>query len=129
SISGLNPPGGYPINELAAPAGKAVVQLKCTTPTRAGAEWEWADNPGEFSLVDEPGTVYKASGAMAMVMEGSRKSLVAQCECGGSVASIGRAAGHPQDGYIIFVLPKGIHFKQFNYEGKQVAPLNEVVPQ
>ena len=113
------PKGGFPVSELAVPAGKRLVQVKLDL--KAGADpWAWAGAIGNFAVLDGGGNVVKPSGVVAMVSKprGAPK-LLASYKANGAVASVAKVDGATaSDIRLFFVLAADQKAKELQYQGK-----------
>ncbi|HEY1686493.1 MAG TPA: CvpA family protein [Tepidisphaeraceae bacterium] len=116
--------GGYPVNTFATPTGKSVVQISAQP---AGDNpWQWADALGEFTLVDTNGNKYKPNGAIAKLKEpNGQDKMAAIYDADNAVNSLAKQDGRPTDVWIIYDVPAGTQFKQWDYQDKLAHKIAE----
>jgi hypothetical protein len=113
------PKGGFPVSELAAPAGKRLLQVKLDLKAAADP-WAWAGAIGNFAVLDGGGNVVKPSGVVAMVTKrGGAPKLLASYKANGAVASVAKVDGATaSDIRLFFVLAADQKAKELQYQGK-----------
>jgi len=118
----------YALDELFAPAGHAIVQIKGTPPPAGGTGWEWAETAGQFALKDGGGKTFKCNGAFAKVRKGTQDMMAAVYDAAAPISSMDKEEGRPTDGWLVFVVPSGTEIKELTYKGAAVQTVNQKVP-
>ncbi|MGB7159331.1 MAG: CvpA family protein [Tepidisphaeraceae bacterium] len=118
----------YALDELFAPAGSAIVQVKGTPPPSGGTGWEWYESAGDFALKDAPGKSYKANGAFAKVRRGTQDVMAAVYDAAAPIAGPVKDEGRPIEGWLAFVVPSGTQLKELTYKGQSIKAVSETVP-
>lgn len=111
------PKAGNPVQELAVPAGKRMVQV--TLNVKAGADpWAWAPTIADYTVVDATGAAYKPSGAFAGLGSGAAQKLFATYKSTGDI-SVKKVDGTtPLTITLIYLVPTGQKATELRYQSK-----------
>jgi hypothetical protein len=111
------PKAGNPVQQLAVPAGKRMVQV--TMAVKPGGDpWAWAPAVGDFTVVDGAGTVYKPSGVFSVVGSAAGQKLLATYKSTGDVAVKKVDGTVPTSVTLVYLLPTGQKATELRYQAK-----------
>jgi hypothetical protein len=118
--------GPYAINELGAPQGQLVVQVKFTP--RGDDPWAFASQVASYVLVDQSDQQYQPRGVYATVKtpDGGDR-LVARYDANANVGDLPQIEGRPTDVWIVYTAPTGTQLKQVTFNGQVVGATNLTV--
>jgi len=113
------------VSEFAVPPENAIVQV----PTRVAqghGKWDWANNLADFHLVDSAGKRYSPYGVLAKVVNNqNQEMLAASYDFNKPATSIaGPEEFRPTDITLIYLVPKGVEIKSFDFKEEALRPVN-----
>jgi hypothetical protein len=111
------PKAGNPVQQLAVPAGKRLLQV--TMSVKPGADpWAWAANLANFTVVDPAGTAYKPSGVMGIATVGGAQRLYATYKTTGDVTAKKVDGATISSVTLLFLVPAEQKATELRYQGK-----------
>jgi hypothetical protein len=113
------------VSEFAVPPENTMIQVPCRIAQNHG-KWEWADSLADLRLVDSAGKRYTPSGAMAKVVNNQGQQMLAgNYDLSKSAVSIsGSDEFRPIDIMLIYLVPKGVELKSFDFKEESLRPVN-----
>jgi len=113
------------VSEFAVPSENAMVQV----PTRVAqghGKWEWANSLGDFRLVDSAGKRYTPYGVLAKVVNNQNQEMLAAAYDSNKPATsiAGPEEFRPTDITLIYLVPKGVEIKSFDFKEEPLRPVN-----
>jgi uncharacterized membrane protein required for colicin V production len=113
------------VSEFAVPSENAMVQV----PTRVAqghGKWEWANSLGDFRLVDSAGKRYTPYGVLAKVVNNQNQEMLAAAYDSNKPATsiAGPEDFRPTDITLIYLVPKGVEIKSFDFKEEPLRPVN-----
>jgi hypothetical protein len=102
-----------------------MIQVRCQVAQNHG-KWEWANNLADFRLVDTAGKRYTPFGAVAKVANNQNQEMLAAIYDFTKPATslAGTEEFRPTDIYLIFLVPKGVELKSFDYKEESLRPVS-----
>ena len=113
------PKAGNPVQQLAVPSGKRMLQV--TMSIKAGADsWAWAANLGDCSVADAAGTAYKPSGVLALAgAAGPTQKLLASYKSAGEITTLKKVEGTTLTSVtLLYLVPTDQKATELRYQGK-----------
>lgn len=110
------PKAGNPVQQLAVPAGKRLLQV--TMSVKGADPWAWAANLANFTVVDAAGTAYKPSGVVAVATVGGAQRLYATYKTTGDVTAKKVDGATLSSVTLLFLVPADQKATELRYQGK-----------
>jgi hypothetical protein len=117
--------GEYAVQQLAAPAGRKIVQI--TADPKRETPWQWGD-VGKFELEDSAGGKHKPVGAWAKVVVGTAQHFLGAYDAAKGVTDIPEIDGRPTEVTLAFAVPPGVTLTTLKFNGQAVGTVNFAVP-
>lgn len=112
------PKAGNPVQELAVPAGKRMVQVLLNFKPGVPA-WATSPNVADYTVLDATGAVYKPSGVVTRIGGGPTERLLASYKSTGGDITVKKVDGAtPAPVVFIYLIPTGQKATELRYQGK-----------
>jgi hypothetical protein len=106
------------INKLFVPDGRRMVQVAMTVKDPAKG-WDWAADPGAYTVIDDKGQAYKPQGVYASIDPGDgMKRLLAFYKAAAPLGKITKVdKTTPTDVTMIYLIPKDRKAVEYRFQG------------